>query len=111
MYRLLLGTASVPLPRRKNRSITWLLRRSGQIAEEPMPYTFKKIARTVKKWTVVLGVVAAAGIANVSTGRADEAQAKGLLKAMSDYLAAQNAISFDYDSNFEIVSTQQQKIG
>jgi hypothetical protein len=30
---------------------------------------------------------------------------------MSDYLAAQKAISFDYDSNLEIVSTQQQKIG
>jgi hypothetical protein len=84
---------------------------SGQIAEEPMPYTFKKIARTIKKWTVVLVVVAAAGIANVSAGHADEAQAKSLLKAMSDYLAAQTAISFDYDSNFEIVSTQQQKIG
>ena len=30
---------------------------------------------------------------------------------ISDYLAAQKAISFDYDTNLEIVSTQQQKIG
>jgi hypothetical protein len=30
---------------------------------------------------------------------------------MSDYLAAQKAISLDYDSNLEIVSTQQQKVG
>ena len=30
---------------------------------------------------------------------------------MSDYLAAQKAISFDYDSNLEIVSTDQQKVG
>ena len=37
--------------------------------------------------------------------RADEADAKRILKAMSDYLAAQKAISFDYDSSLEIVST------
>jgi hypothetical protein len=55
-------------------------------------------------------VAATAGTANISAGLADEANAKSLLKAMSDYLAAQKAISFDYDSNLEIVSTQQQKI-
>ena len=43
--------------------------------------------------------------------RADEAQAKSLLKAMSDYLAAQKTISFDYDTNLELVTNQQQKIG
>ena len=51
------------------------------------------------------------GTANLSAGHADEAIAKSLLKAMSDYLAAQKAISFDYDSNLEIVSAQQQKLG
>ena len=55
--------------------------------------------------------VAVAGMASISVARADETQAKSLLKAMSDYLAAQKAISFDYDSNLELVSTQQQKIG
>jgi len=50
-------------------------------------------------------------MASVSLARADEAQAKSLLKGMSDYLAAQKAISFDYDSNLEIVTTQQQKVG
>jgi len=55
--------------------------------------------------------VAVAGMVSISVARADEAQAKTLLKAMSDYLAAQKAISFDYDSNLELVSTQQQKIG
>jgi hypothetical protein len=44
-------------------------------------------------------------------GHADEAQAKSLLKAMSDYLAAQKTISFDYDTNFELVTTQQEKVG
>ena len=76
-----------------------------------MEYTFRKLARTVKKWIAVLAVVTTAGTATISAGRADEANAKSLLKAMSDYLAAQKSIDFDYDSNLELVSTQQQKIG
>ena len=63
------------------------------------------------KISAIALAVAAAGIASMSVARADEAQAKSLLKAMSDYLAAQKAISFEYDANLEIVSTQQQKIG
>jgi hypothetical protein len=66
--------------------------------------------KSAKMWAIVLAVELA-GIASMSIARADEAQAKSLFKAMSDYLAAQKAISFDYDSNLEIVSTQQQKIG
>ena len=62
-----------------------------------MEYTFRKLTRTVKKWTAVLAVVTTAGTATISAGRADEANAKSLLKAMSDYLAAQKAISFDHD--------------
>src|SRR5262245_57989053 len=76
-----------------------------------MQYTPQRATTIVKKWATVLAVIATAGTANISAGRADEANAKSLLKAMSDYLAAQKAISFDYDSNLEIVSTQQQKIG
>jgi hypothetical protein len=75
-----------------------------------MQYAFGNRARTIKKWTAVLAVMATAVTANISAGRADEAQAKSLLKAMSDYLAAQKAISFDYDANLELVSSQQQKI-
>ncbi len=41
---------------------------------------------------------------------AGEAEAKGLLKAMSDYLDAQKAISFAYDSNLEVVTKQHQKL-
>ena len=71
----------------------------GEIAEERMPSSFSKATRTAEKWAVVLAVVATAGIAHISAVHADEANAKSLLKAMSDYLAAQEAISFDYDSN------------
>ena len=63
------------------------------------------------KISAIVLAVAIAGSASISVAHADEAQAKSLLKAMSDYLGAQKAISFDYDSNLEIVSTQQQKIG
>ena len=75
-----------------------------------MQYTPQRATTIVKKWATVLAVIATAGTANISTGRADEANAKSLLKAMSDYLAAQKAISFDYDSSLEIVSTQAQKV-
>ena len=49
------------------------------------------------KMSAIVLAVAVAGMASISVARADEAQAKSLLKAMSDYLAAQKAISFDYD--------------
>ena len=75
-----------------------------------MQDTVRSVARTVRKWTILLAVVGMAGTANLSAGRAGEADAKSLLKAMSDYLAAQKAISFDFDVDLELVSTQQQKI-
>jgi len=55
---------------------------------------------------IIILVAALAGTA----AHANEADAKRLLKAMSDYLATQKSISFDFDSNLEIVSTEQQKI-
>jgi hypothetical protein len=42
------------------------------------------------------------------TASADEADAKRLLKAMSDYLSAQQAISFDYDAVLEVVTKDDQ---
>jgi hypothetical protein len=46
-----------------------------------------------------------------STGvSADEADARRLLKAMSDYLAAQKALSFGYDATLEIVTQDEQKL-
>ena len=42
--------------------------------------------------------------------RADEADAKKLLKAMSDYLAAQKALSFEYDAALEVVTKDEQKL-
>lgn len=42
------------------------------------------------------------------TASADEADAKRLLKAMSDYVAAQQVILFDYDAILEVVTKDEQ---
>jgi hypothetical protein len=75
-----------------------------------MKHTFRTFTKIAGTWSAFLAVVATAGITNISAARADATDAKNLLKAMSDYLAAQKVISFDYDVNLELVSTQQQKI-
>jgi hypothetical protein len=59
-------------------------------------------------------VIAAASIglgASTSFAVADEAQAKDLFKAMSDYLAAQKTLSLDFNSMLEVVTKEGQKIG
>jgi hypothetical protein len=64
----------------------------------------------------VAATISAAALASVivsatfSDARAGEAEAKSLFKAMSDYLAAQNSISFEYDTNFEVVTKDGQKL-
>jgi hypothetical protein len=50
------------------------------------------------------------GLGAVSEARADEASAKELLKKMSDYLAAQKAVSYGFDTNFEVVTKDEQKL-
>lgn len=42
--------------------------------------------------------------------RADEADAKKILKAMSDYMAAQKSISFDFDAILEVITADDQKL-
>ena len=42
--------------------------------------------------------------------KADEADAKRILKAMSDYMAAQTSISFGFDATLEVVTTDEQKL-
>ncbi len=46
----------------------------------------------------------------LSGASADEADARNLFKAMSDYMAAQKAISFQYDTTLEIVTKDKQKL-
>ena len=46
-----------------------------------------------------------------SAASADEADAKRLLKAMSDYAATLNSYSFDYDAMLDVVTPEDQVIG
>ena len=75
----------------------------------------------MKKLTRKLAKVSAAGISAVvlalliglgtpSGARADEADAKRILKAMSDYMAAQKSISFGFDATLEVVTKDHQKL-
>src|SRR6516165_2527363 len=76
----------------------------------PLPrHRCGRFTGSVKRSALVLALTVI-GTASISVARADEAQAKSLLKAMSDYLAGQKAISFDYDSNLEVVTKEHQKL-
>ncbi len=72
-----------------------------------MIYSFRKRARG---FGLVVAALSMAVTAFMSPAGADEADAKRLLKAMSDYLAAQKAISFEYDSSLEVVTRKKQKL-
>lgn len=50
------------------------------------------------------------GFATATSAQADEQDARRLLKSMSDYLAGQQNIAFDYDSSLEVVSKDDQKV-
>jgi hypothetical protein len=50
------------------------------------------------------------GLAAATHARADEADANRLLRAMSDYLAAEKVLSFAYDSSLDLVTSDLQQI-
>jgi hypothetical protein len=70
----------------------------------------RKFAMISAAYTSTMAIVLIIGLGLPSGARADEADAKSLLKAMSDYMAAQKAISFGYDSILEVVTKDQQKL-
>ncbi len=51
------------------------------------------------------------GLGAPSKAGADEEDAKRIVKAMSDYMAAQKSISLEYDAILEIVTKDHQKLG
>jgi hypothetical protein len=71
----------------------------------------RQLTRSAATWVFIFAVAAIAGTTSISAARADDAQAKTLFKTMSDYLAAQQAISFAFDSTLEVVTDQDQKLG
>jgi hypothetical protein len=61
--------------------------------------------------SAILAACLSLGLALVAPmAQADEDQAKQLFKAMSDYLGSQATIAFNYDTNLEIVTEDQQKL-
>ncbi len=66
---------------------------------------------TARTGLSVAALVAALALGTLSAAKADETEAKAMVKAMSDYLAAQKVIAFDFDTNLEIVSPDDQKVG
>lgn len=75
----------------------------------------KKLIRKLAK-VFVGGISAAAvtlllGLYTPTDVKAGEADAKNLLKAMSDFIVSQKALSFEYDATLEVVTTDEQRLG
>jgi len=64
-------------------------------------------ATRARRWACALALTM---ILAPPAAHADEAQAKQLFKAMSDYMAAQKTISFNFDTSFEVITKEDQKI-
>jgi len=75
-----------------------------------MKMTNQKFLKTAAASISAVALALIVGLAAPSGANADEADAKSLLKAMSDYMAAQTAISFGYDATLEVVTSDDQKL-
>jgi hypothetical protein len=70
----------------------------------------RKSARMTKVGLSVSALALMVVLGPSSEVRADEADAKRLLKAMSDYMVEQKDISFGFDATLEVVTQNQQKL-
>ncbi|MGB3021323.1 MAG: DUF2092 domain-containing protein [Methyloceanibacter sp.] len=71
----------------------------------------RKLRRLFVAGASALALTLVAGVATSPGASAGEEEAKALLKAMTDYMAAQKAISFDFDAILEVVTEDGQKLG
>ena len=74
----------------------------------------KRIGKWVQVFTAGMPAVLLAlaiGLSTPQGARADAEDAKRIVKAMSDYMAAQESISLAYDAILEIVTKDHQKLG
>jgi hypothetical protein len=69
----------------------------------------KSVARSAP-WPVLMATILAVSASLISQARAQSGDAEKLLKAMSDYVASQKAISVTYDSDIEVITSNLQKI-
>jgi len=68
------------------------------------------MCRNILRSAAVLAAVLSTGLLTPTLATADETDAKNLLKAMSDYMASQDAISFGYDANLDVVTKDNQRL-
>ena len=69
--------------------------------------------KSVKRFVRCMSAVALSLIVLLGTSAgvsADEADAKRILKAMSDYMGAEKSLSFEFDATLEVVTTDDQKL-
>ncbi len=76
-----------------------------------MKATARKLLRSAANSLSPLALCVVLMLVASSSARADETDARRLLKAMSDYLAATGSISFQYDAVLEVVTDEGQKLG
>src|SRR5262245_45043969 len=60
--------------------------------------------------TAAISIALTVTLSGITATHADDASAKGLLKAMSDYMAAQKSVSFSYDAGLEVITREDQKL-
>ena len=72
------------------------------VAQKLLSITAVSMSAAALSLMVVLGAP--------SGSRADEADARRLLKAMSDYISSQKAVSFGFDATLEIITKDDQKL-
>jgi hypothetical protein len=70
----------------------------------------QKLANVCAAITFAATFAVAFGLPTPPGAQADEEYARNLVKSMSDYLAAQKAISFTYDAALDIVTAERQKL-
>ena len=76
-----------------------------------MQIVAEKSTRTAPAYLSMAALALMLGLGGALSGAsADEADARKLFKAMSDYMAAQKAIAFQYDTTLEIVTKDKQKL-
>ncbi len=72
-----------------------------------IPRNFLSTVRGVLSGPALILVLGVTGPTSVG---ADEADAKSILKSMSDYIASQDAISFGYDASLEVITKDDQRL-
>jgi hypothetical protein len=76
-----------------------------------MMHPSRSLNETVRTVIAVLALCGLAGVTGTQSAAADNAGAKQMFKAMTDYLAGQQAFSFNYDATLDIVTADMMKVG